>query len=362
MGKRLSLAGAIGMLLAVFSMAPAAAADDFAGCLQGGEVICYADGATINDSGSVIDALQGKAQVVVMPFDVNSALDANKTAQSLAESNGIPELIVIRDNRSGADSFGVYSQSGKDVEILTAMNSSKQSDGGETITAADIGSIYDAQIAAPPGADGGFSPLALILPAAAIIAVLGGGGLILKRINSSRRQIASDSNRSPSISLKDQRSVEISEDLRRELDSLAATSKRYRGSDERKLEEAAGLIDSALGHTYELFKRIDRKKDRQNREIAQRRYLDTVKKLNSALSSDYFEDIVRKPGLWDGAEEKREDVLTALKSVDRQIIENIKQVNSSKEIEFRIAVDSLIGSEPMDVDDVFRGQDDRPRS
>lgn len=360
MGKRLSLAGTIGVLFAALSVVPAAAADSLPVNCEVGSV-CVGEGASISQSDELDQVLADTGvTVAVVRYEDNAVLKGDPLAAKIAQDNGLSELILVED-LSGQDRFGVYSRSGaeRQDEINAALNSTGMADGGEAIVAANIGSLYSAApVSSGAEAGEGFPILAIVLLVVAVTALVGGGVAVLKR-RAKKPQGASS--QSPAISLKDQRSVEISEDLRRELDSLAATSKRYLSSDKQELREASGFIDSTLSHTYELFKRIDRKKDRQNREIAQRRYLDTVKKLNSALSPDYFEDIVRKPGLWDGANEMREDVLTALRSVDRQIVENIKQVNSSKEIEFRIAVDSLIGSEPMDVEDVFGGGNGAPR-
>lgn len=358
MGKRLSLAGAIGVLFTALSVAPAAAADSLPANCEVGSV-CIGDGASISQSAELDQILADTGiTVAVVRYEEGAVLKGESLAEKIAQDNGLSELILVED-LSSQDRLSVYSEGYDSVKIGTELRDQNLADGGEAIVAANIGDLYSSPVANSNAGDGGGFPiLAVVLPVVAVAALVGGGVVALKRRNRNPQGAGSQV---PAISLKDQRSVEISEDLRRELDSLAATSKSYLSSDKQELREASALIDSTLGHTYELFKRIDRKKDRQNREIAQRRYLDTVKKLNSALSPDYFEDIVRKPGLWDGADEKREDVLTALRSVDRQIIENIKQVNSSKEIEFRIAVDSLIGSEPMDVDDVFGGGNGAPR-
>lgn len=354
MGKRLSLAGAIGVLFTALSVAPAAAASDYdemISCLSGGGVVCTQGDASINEPSGVPEGVH----IAVVPADPYRSQQLQAYAETIAEDSGIEELILVEDRNN--DLYAVISKKYNGTEIGEQLGDQGIANIGAIYS--EISSVNNEPVANSNAGDGGGFPiLAIVLPVVAVAALVGGGFAALKRRNRNPQGVKTQS---PAVSLKDQRSVEISEDLRRELDSLAATSKSYLSSDKQELREASALIDSTLGHTYELFKRIDRKKDRQNREIAQRRYLDTVKKLNSALSPDYFEDIVRKPGLWDGADEKREDVLTALRSVDRQIIENIKQVNSSKEIEFRIAVDSLIGSEPMDVDDVFGGGNGAPR-
>lgn len=342
MGKRLSLAGAIGVLFTALSVAPAAAADELTSCIQS-STVCFSDGASISDSDAVTQALEGKAHVAVVANDDSNSLNPNQLASQIAQNSGTSELILVVD--MAKDRFGVYSESGRGDEILEALNSTGAADGGEAIVAADIGNLYS-----NAGDGGGFPLLAVALPAVAVVAVIGTAVGILKR--RSRRPQEAES-RPTAASLREQRSVEISEELRKELNGLSATADRYGRASSRDLQEASRLIGTAVGHIYELFKRIDKKKSKQNREVAQVRYLDTARKLNSTLSADYFEDIVRKPDLWENASEKIAAVLSALESVDRQVIENIKQVNSSKALEFRVAVDSLIGTEGIGVEEAF---------
>ena len=348
MGKRLSLSGAIGVLFAALSVAPAAAADELTSCIQS-STVCFSDGASISDSDAVTQALEGKAHVAVVANDDSNSLNPNQLASQIAQNSGTSELILVVD--MAKDRFGVYSESGRGDEILRALNSTGMADGGEAIVAASIGDLYSSPVANSNAGDGGgFPVLAVVLPAVAVVAVIGGAVGVLKR--RSRKPQESES-RPTAASLREQRSVEISEELRKELNGLSATADRYGRASSRDLQEASKLIGTAIGHIYELFKRIDKKKSRQNREVAQVRYLDTARKLNSTLSADYFEDIVRKPDLWDNASEKIAAVLSALESVDRQVIENIKQVNSSKALEFRVAVDSLIGTEGIGVEEAF---------
>lgn len=346
MGKRLNLAGAIGVLFAALSVAPAAAADSLPANCEVGSV-CIGEGSSISQSAELDKILTDTGvTVAVVRYEDDAVLKGNPLAAQIAQENGLSELILVED-LSSQDRFGAYSESGHTDEILTALTGSGQTDGGEAIVAADIGSIYDTvSVGNRTEAGGGFPILAVVLPAVAVIALVGTGVGILKRRS---RKSARSADQPSAASIRE----EISEDLRRELNSLSATAESYGKASSRELQEASKLLGAIHGHIYELFKRIDKKKSQQNREIAQVRYLDTARKLNSTLSKDYFEDIVRNPALWDKASEKVAAVLSALESVDRQVIENIKQVNSSKALEFRVAVDSLIGTEAIDVEEAF---------
>jgi len=350
MGKRFSIALGFGALLVALSASPASAASELDSCLQGDALICQFDGASIGDFAGAEAALQGTgAKVAVVPE--SDSVSASLQASQIADASGVSELILVIDGANG-DSFGVYSASGKTTAVSEALYGAGVSDGGEAIASVGLSLIYDAPEAGGATADAGGSiwlPVLVSLLSASVLAVV--GVKMLRRRD--REDFAQVEGRPTAKALAAQKSVELSEDLRRELSSLTKTMEDYGRSSEPQLQSAAGLIQPVHSHIYELFSRIDRKNSKQNREIAQVRYLDTFKKLNSALSKDYFEDIVRNPGLWEDSNEKVAAVLSALRSVDRQIIENIKQVNSSKELEFRLAVDSLIGTEEISVEEAY---------
>lgn len=351
MGKRLSLAVALGALLGALWAAPAMAADALTSCIQS-TTVCVADGASISDESAVAAALKDKAHVAVVSNDDSNSLNPNQLATELAQSSGTKELILVVDMGS-SDRFGVYSQSGKGDQILEALNGAGQADGGEAIVSSNVASIYNTSATTSDSGDGGgFGLVAGIIITLAVLGSLG-TAYFFYRASRRGRESALEASRPSRAAIAAQRSVELSEDLKAEIGKLSKTMERYQRSEEPKLREAGVLLQPVHDHIYELFGRIDKKNARQNREIAQVRYLNILKKLNSTLSADYFEDMVRKPELWDESDQKIAGVLTALQSVDRQIIENIKQVNSSKEIEFKVAVDSLIGSDEIRVEEAF---------
>lgn len=351
MGKRLSLAGAIGVLLAALTVAPAAAATS----CEIGEV-CAIGSVSIAKVSEVKAAIADKATVIVAPYNsTESILPLSSLAESYAKQYDLNEVIFVGKGTT-KDSFDVYSKSdeAKEDKLLKALNSAGKSDGGEALVAANVGSFYSQPMAIQTGDDAGAGPLALLIPGAVLLAAAGAGvGFLMRK---RRRPEVAAAHQAAKANRAADKSVQLSDELRTELNGLSTTADRYRRSGNGELIEASELASIVLTHIYELFRRIDRKGSRQYRELAQIRYLDIVKKLNSALSEDYFEYIVKSPSFWENSEEKKTAVLTALRSVDRQIIENIKQVNSSKEIEFKVAVDSLIGPTGPTIEDTF-GED-----
>lgn len=95
-------------------------------------------------------------------------------------------------------------------------------------------------------------------------------------------------------------------------------------------------------HITDLFVRVRQRGTEQEMRLLISRYRDTLAKLTMALADDYYGDIIRNPQYWGDAEDRIREVQLAVEAVDRQAIENIKQVNESRDLEFKVALDSLI--------------------
>lgn len=80
----------------------------------------------------------------------------------------------------------------------------------------------------------------------------------------------------------------------------------------------------------------------QQVRLLQAQYQDTLAKLLKALDDDYYGDILSNPQYWGGAEDRLNEVRRAVEAVDQEAVENIKQVNESRDLEFKVALDSLI--------------------
>lgn len=356
--KRHRLAVAISILFASFMVVqPAAAAGTLAECLKT-ETVCVSDGANISNKDAVTQSLSGKAKVAVVPYD--DIPSPSSFATQLAKESGQKELILVIDmssiDMSSKDRFRVHSDSGKATEVSTALNESGESDGGEAIIAAQLGTIYKNADSNDANSSSGGLPLPLVIViviqlVCVVVVVIGIKARRDKREKSpSGTYLLSKKNRVEPQKLP---TAVMSEDMKKELAIVSNMIHEYTTGNQVCLNEAAELLRPIHTHIYQLFSRIDKKKAGNSREIAQVRYLDTLRKINSTLGKDYFADIVRNPNLWDDSHNKIVSVLDMLKSVDEQIIENIKQVNSSKEIEFLINLDLLNGSKAIQVEDAF---------
>ena len=127
-------------------------------------------------------------------------------------------------------------------------------------------------------------------------------------------------------------------DIYSQLVELQDLAKAYRDSQSSLFPE----INSVLTNAQELFKRIDSKLDSQAGRLAAVNYSDTLLKLNKALGVDYYLDIQANPHLWSQPEERLVAVERALKATGLQLIRNIKQINSSQDLEYKISIDLLL--------------------
>lgn len=142
-------------------------------------------------------------------------------------------------------------------------------------------------------------------------------------------------------------------DIHSQLVVLQGLAKAYRDSESSLFPE----INSVLTNAQELFKRIDAKLDSQAGRLAAVNYSDTLLKLNKALGVDYYLDIQANPHLWSQPEERLAAVERALKATGLQLIRNIKQINSSQDLEYKISIDLLLkAAEDGNAADIVQSQ------
>lgn len=132
-----------------------------------------------------------------------------------------------------------------------------------------------------------------------------------------------------------------SDTLKKQMEKLANISVLLTKAD---ASEMATTSQTIIRRLNELFTRIARRGGGSQLKLAQVEYTSQLSKLNDALGVDYFLDIISKPQLWDNPEVRKDEVRKAANAIDDQILENIKQVNSFKDLDFRVALESIISS------------------
>lgn len=198
------------------------------------------------------------------------------------------------------------------------------------VVTASVGSAVF--LALTPGL--GFVPSALALGVGAV-----GVGSTFFASGSPREIEASKSALTP-LALGD----EISDELRLKLEELYELALIY----ERRESPILPAVSGVLTNVLELFSRMSERTDEQSARIAGIRYVDLLSKLNEALGKKYYLDIEAHPELWSNPEERMEAVETALNATAEQILRNIRQLNSSRDLVYQLSLDKLMGASAED--------------
>lgn len=103
-------------------------------------------------------------------------------------------------------------------------------------------------------------------------------------------------------------------------------------------------IINILRDSGELFSRIETRVGSQAHRLASLNYTDTLMKLNRALDSDYYLDILANARLWNDPEERLAAVEKAVEATEKQLVRNIRQVNASQDIDYEVSLESLTSS------------------
>lgn len=111
---------------------------------------------------------------------------------------------------------------------------------------------------------------------------------------------------------------------------------------EKRQSPLLPTIGGVLTNIQELFNRIDRRESTQASRLAAVEYADVLEKLNRALGKDYYLDIESHPELWSNPDERMEAVERALNATGEQLVKNIRQLNSSKDLVYQVSIDALI--------------------
>ena len=117
---------------------------------------------------------------------------------------------------------------------------------------------------------------------------------------------------------------------------------------EKRQSPLLPTIGGVLTNIQELFNRIDRRESTQASRLAAVEYADVLTKLNRALGEDYYLDIEAHPELWSNPDERMEAVEKALNATGEQLIKNIRQLNSSKDLVYQVSIDALINRSSED--------------
>jgi hypothetical protein len=353
--------------------APAALADDVetvvdnaVACVDA-DPVCALGGASLDvDRPELAAALPTHWRLIVAPpssleTDIRE-LSATDLARDVAEETGSAILVLV-EKAPGSRSFGLAGgglSAEQITECLTVLNRSSDAGGAAIIASAGeleriVGTASSSEATAEPTtgwdvarAIGDFFKklltvigiVILLLVAGLVTAIV----LILRHSSPKRRRTRAHSRVDKKLfdNSENADSVEKSLLKLRELaDLYAAQPKKYTAGG----APIHGQINQVIVDVQELFRRLRANGTAQQARLAESKYADVLKKVVLTVDRDYYGDIVANPRLWSSPDERIKAIGQALRAVHEQVLENIKQVNASKDLEFMVVLDSLLESE-----------------
>ena len=298
----------------------------------GSQTVCQVDGASISNASELGGVLPSGVRVVVIPSpdQAENVLSSGTIASQFKQATGADTVIVIEDRKKD---LSFVASDGDATAIATALNSQGKDDGGEAVAAiastlvptdapGDSAATNDlgAGIAVGVG-------VVILFAAAATVAVT-----LIRRSRKSGRALGSA--RRLEKELSSALRGEDGEFIRHAIEGLRERAAAHPDLGDR--------IRTLAEHVSELFVRVRQRGTEQQLRLLTVQYKDTLAKLTKALADDYYGDIRRNPQYWSNPEERAREVQRAVESVDAQLVENIKQVNESRDLEFKVALASLI--------------------
>lgn len=298
----------------------------------GTQSVCLFDGASISNADELAGSLPEGVRVVVIP-EPNQAesVQSSVIATQFKTASGAETVIIIEDRAK--DRFSVASDSDT-TAITEALYSQNAPDGGVAVAAIGETLVPSSGSEAPSaGFDGGallFGGVALVAVAGATLGVI----LFARRRRDARGKNSRAINARLEKDLADALNGEDGDFIQDSIEALNKWSAAFATIGPR--------VTGMTQHVSELFVRVHKRGTEQQVRLLQSKYKDTLSKLRKALNDDYYGDIVNNPQYWSNPEGRLAEVSLAIDSVDQQAVENIRQVNESRDLEFKVALDSLI--------------------
>lgn len=117
---------------------------------------------------------------------------------------------------------------------------------------------------------------------------------------------------------------------------------------DRGAKKTAAKMTHVIRSIDGLFERLEKRGTNEQMTMASVKYAYLLEKLSFALGENTYLDVLENPGLWNDSSKKIEDSEKALNEVHKQIVDNIKQVNDSNDLDFRVALEALLSVSEKD--------------
>ena len=339
MKRRVSLVGrsaVVATFLTVLSTNVAYADSTISDITQGlaSSNLFVSDGAEISNA-NTIESSYLNTPVAIVVLGSDSSLTMRTTAEQVQSQENFDTVIVVKGNDSFVVSSGNISQiesvlsSNSDigVALVTGKDSIVQATSTVTTTSQNDNSTFDAVV----GITGGFiSSVLVIVVIAAVVSKLRGE-------KSKERKF-------------DTFSKSVPDELSDSIKNLKVLWKKHSeiGSNAISLK-----IEQLVKNASELVKRVDKRGSSEQKMMISVKYADIFDKLSGLLGDDYYLDIYNHRHLWSRPTERMKEVERKLNSVDAQILDNIRQINESQDLDFRVALELLLDNEENDIESVY---------
>lgn len=356
MQKTVKALSALAVTLGVFTLSmtamPAYADDAYAAGAASGlqNSPVYVEGTVgLTDSGQLANAVSGSdVGIAVLPpvgLDPYSPTDMANIIRS--QTGGEYSTIIVVVDQSGKDTFAVSSVNNT-TEIATTINEALTASNGDagaalSSTIEEVKVLSDSATAPGPvnpgttgnsgGFDGGF-----LIPVILVVAAAAAGVSFFVRSRTKKRDSRAITEKKEQIPTRF--SDRIPAKLQPFMKQLSDLAKAHAELAQNSLTDT---LKDIISNLEELFERLSTKGTDSQRKMVEVEYADKLPKLIEALGKDYYLDIVQKRKLWDNPDERIAEVANVTTAVDEQLVENIKQVNASKDLEFKVAMVSLGG-------------------
>lgn len=106
--------------------------------------------------------------------------------------------------------------------------------------------------------------------------------------------------------------------------------------------KTATALSSVIELAQELFGKLTRRGDTHQVNMAAVSYGHLFAKLNKALSEEYFFDMLQNPAMWTRVDERTLAVRNAVKAVNAELLEAIRNFNSHADMEFEVDMEAIL--------------------
>lgn len=140
--------------------------------------------------------------------------------------------------------------------------------------------------------------------------------------------------------------------LRAAIASFRKAVELHKGLRSYSLYEPSQRLIARLVELEEVMAKLP--ENDQRRMVLEVEYVERLGKLTEAIGKDYYLNILEDPTHWEDPNGKLKRVKEAVFALREQILESIKQINGSSTLEFKIALDSIIGDKNVKVEDLYK--------